>query len=268
MSWYKAATPKKIGGGVELDPILNNNSWEAIQYAVQQGIASDYWNVGERKEIILNGTCRSRTFNNYKIYAYILGFNHNAELEGDNTVTFQIGFDALEGGNHIALCDSNYERTWGRGFCMGSSSSNSGGWNGSVIHKYTIPEFINCLPSDLQSVLKAVNKYTDNTGNGSGAAASITTTQDKVFLLAEYEIFGSNYYANPYEKNSQAQYDYYKNFNSKMYNDQNTGTAVYWWERSVYGYSTSDFCVVHNNGGADANICSYSWGFAPAFVVG
>ena len=258
------------------DPVLNNNSWEDIQRAAQEGIASTTWNVGDRKEIILNGTCRARTFNNYKVYAYILGFNHNAQLEGNNTIHFQIGFDALSGGNHIALTDWTHSDPYGAAsgtrFCMNDTQTNVGGWNGSLMRTTTIPEFINCLPSDLQDALKAVNKYTDNgTGSTHESSADVTATQDKVFLLAEYEIFGSIKYANPYEQNSQAQYDYYKNGNSKaMYNDQRTGYAASWWERSAYSSNTERFCMMYSpNGGSENRAYSYySYGFAPAFVVG
>lgn len=249
-------------------PALNDASWAEIQQAAQSCRASDYWNVGDRKEITLNGTCRARTFDNYKVYAYILGFNHNAELEGNNTIHFQIGFDALENGNHIALCDSYY--TSGTRFCMNNTYRNAGGWNGSLMRTTTIPEFINCLPSDLQSVLKAVNKYTDNTGNTSDVAANVTATQDKVFLLSEYEVFGTRTYANQYEQNSQAQYDYYKNGNSKIiYNDQNTGTSVRWWGRSAFYNNTQSFCYVGEDGNTSGAInADRSYGFAPAFVVG
>ena len=256
-----------------LPPTLNEATWDYIQQAAQDGTASELWGVGDRKEIILNGTCRERTFNNYKVYAYILGFNHNATLEGNNTIHFQIGFDALSGGNHIALTDwtdtNPYGSTSGTRFCMNNTYTNVGGWNGSLMRTATIPEFINCLPSDLQDVLKAVNKYTDNTGNSSDVAANVTATQDKVFLLAEYEIFGARSYANQYEQNSQAQYDYYKNGNSKIiYNDQVTGTAVIWWERSPSYKSKRPFCCVNFDGEAANSNAHNSLGFSPAFVVG
>lgn len=254
-------------------PTLNDSSWAEIQQAAQNGTASQYWNVGDRKEITLNGTCRARTFNNYKVYAYILGFNHNAALEGDNTIHFQIGFDALEGGNHIALTDDYgyvYDDGGERQFCINKTQSSVGGWNNSFMRNTVIPAFISCLPSDLQSALKAVNKYTDNgTGNTHESSADVTATQDKVFLLAEYEVFGARRYANQYEQNSQAQYDYYKNKTDNdriMYNDQSTSTAVHSWERSPC--DSYQFCMVRDNGTTNRYDSWYSIGFAPAFVVG
>lgn len=253
---------------------LNEATWDYIQQAAQDGTASELWSVGDRKEIILNGTCRERTFNDYKVYAYILGFNHNAELEGNNTITFQIGFNDLTDGVPIALTNwttADVYLNYNSGFKMNNTATSAGGWNGSFMRTTIVPEFISCLPSDLQSVLKAVNKYTDNVGNGSKEAANVTATQDKVFLLAEYEIFGARAYANQYEQNKQAQYDYYKNKTANdriMYNDQRADTSIWLRERSPYYGDQSSFCVVRNNGSGSAGSSIYSLGFAPAFVVG
>lgn len=46
--------------------------------------------------------------------------------------------------------------------------------------------------------------------------ANVTATTDYLFLLAEFEVFGSRSGANQYEQNSQAQYDYYKAGNSRV----------------------------------------------------
>lgn len=271
MFYYFNAEMKYYEKPFAPDPVLNNNSWEDIQKAAQLGVAADTWNVGDRKEIILNGTCRARTFNNYKVYAYILGFDHNAELEGDKTITFQIGFDALENGNHIALTDI-YNGAYSQGakeFVINTTNTNVGGWENSYMRTTVIPDFINCLPSDLQDVLKTVNKYTDNFGGKSNIEEHVTATQDKVFILAEHEVWGSRTYANQYEASKQAQYDYYKNGGSKVrYDDQSTGTAVIWWERSANYNNATTTCRVSNSGDAAGGNSSYSLGFAPAFVVG
>ena len=248
-------------------PALNDLSWSDIQGIAQQGNALDYFNVGDRKAVVLNGTVGAKTFSNQTVYAYILGFNHNASVEGNNTIHFQFGFDALSGGNHIAFCDSNYGST-GSGFRMNTSYTNSGGWSSSYMRNTIIPAFINAMPLDLQNALKTITKYTNNTGKDNTASA-VTATQDKVFLLSEYETFGTRSYANQYEQNSQAQYDYYKNGNAKiMYKDTSTSTAAYWWERSPHYDNSMDFCRVNTIGRANVSNADYSYGFAPAFVVG
>lgn len=250
-------------------PTLNDSSWAEIQQAAQNGTASTYWNVGDRKEITLNGTVGEKTFSNKKVYAYILGFNHNASKEGNNTIHFQFGFNALSGGKHIAFCDSYYGNT-GSGFRMNALNINSNGWSGSYMRSTIIPAFINAMPSDLQSALKEITKYTDNANATSHNSSSyVTATQDKVFLLSEYEIFGVGSLANQYEQDSQKQYDYYKNANAKiMYNDTSTSSAVHWWERSPRSNNSTGFCRVGDGGGASAGNAYVSLGFAPAFVVG
>ena len=264
--WYKK------GGGMVLDPVLNNNSWEAIQWAAQNGVASSTWSVGDRKAVVLDGTVGAKTFSNKTVYAYILGFNHNASVEGNNTIHFQFGFDALTGGNHIAFCDSSYNsRGSTSAFRMNTSQSNRGGWKDSYMRNTIVPAFINAMPSDLQAVLKAITKYTDNEYNvtAHNTASYVTTTQDKVFLLSEFEIFGNRTYANQYEQDSQVQYDYYKNGNAKiMYRDTSTSTPVIWWERSPFYNSITQFCMATVNGDAEYGTTHYSYGFAPAFVVG
>lgn len=248
---------------------LNDYTWSEIQQITQAGLAPEYFNVGDRKKVTLNGTVSGRTLSNYKWYCYILGFNHNAATEGNNTIHFQFGYSALSGGVHTALTQS-YDSVW-EGFRMEKSNTNVGGWNSSLMRTYTIPEFKNCLPSDLKSVLKAVTKYTDNTGNASNKVADVTATLDEIFLLAEYEVFGSWMGANKYEHadSKQVQYDFYKSGNSKiMYNDQSPGTSVDWWGRSPNGSYSTIFCYVNKDGVSGGNAGNRSRGFAPGFCVG
>ena len=258
--WYKK------GGGYVLDPVLNNNSWEAIQWAAQNGVASSTWSVGDRKAVTLNGTVGVKTFSNQTVYAYILGFNHNASVEGNNTIHFQFGFDALTGGNHIVFIDSSYGNTGSSpAFKMNTSRrTNSGGWQYSYMRNTIIPAFISAMPSDLQSALKTVTKYTDNARTSKHDTSSyVTSTQDKVFVLAECEIWGGRWYANQYEQNSQAQYDYYRNGGSKVTFDEKA-----YWYRSPYYDNGMQFCGSTYDGRAYHWDAYTSFGFAPAFVVG
>lgn len=248
---------------------LNEYTWEEIQKIAKAGVGADYFSVGDRKEVILNGTVAGRTLSDYKWYCYILGFNHNAATEGNNTIHFQFGFNALSGGTCTALTQGYYAYS-GTGFCMNDTSTNVGGWKSSLMRNTTIPEFKICLPSDLKSVIKAVTKYTDNTGDSSNVSDHVTATQDDIFLLAEYEIFGSRKNANQYEytDGKQAQYDYYKSGGSKnIYNDQSTEKEVMWWERSPRYDKASSFCDAERTG-ASADGANRSIGFAPGFCVG
>ena len=162
---------------------------------------------------------------------------------------------------------------------MNTSNTNSGGWNNSYMRKTILGNtntptnplensFMAALPADLRAVMKSVTKYTDNTGNSSNSSGNVTATTDYLWLLAEFEVQGARTYANQYERNSQAQYQYYKSGNSKVaYKYNATGTAVYWWLRSAYYDRSSHFCSVRTGGSANGNIASYSLALLPGFAV-
>ena len=258
---------------------LNNNEWSVIKSVSDAGQGANYWSIGDRKEVTLNGTVGHLTLSNYKTYAFIIGFNHNASVEGTNRIHFQIAKTALSGGKDVALCDSEYNlQVYETGyFSMNSSNTNSGGWArskmrtnicGTSLSSYS-GTIIAVIPAALRAVLKSVTKYTDNTGDGSTAASAVTATTDYFFLLSEYEVFGSISYSNSNESSKQAQYAYYSAGNSKIkYKHNGTSTAAYWWLRSprasvVYAFVS----VASRNAFADYNNAQDSLGFAPGFCV-
>lgn len=243
---------------------LNDISWADIKRISDAGKSSSYFAIGDRKEVTLNGTCIKLSFSNQKYYCYIIGIDHNSSREGSNRIHFQFGYTALSEGNHIAF-NSEYD---GSDFYMNISNTNSYGWNNSFMRKNICAQFKNCLPTDLKSVLKSITKYSDNTGGGADAASYVTATMDDIFLLAEYEVFGSRSYANSAEQNYQAQYQYYKNSNSKVrYKHNSTRTPMDWWLRSVYAADQFGFCFVSFAGSTSVTSADYSLGFAPAFCV-
>ena len=261
---------------LSVDPVLNNNSWETISKVSQMGLATQYWSVGDTKTITINGKVGNTTFSNLSVDAFIIGFNHNSALEGDNRIHFLIG---KSGGKLVGLCDGSYNSTTGD-FYMSSNGSNSGGWNASHMRKTllgnsgtptspTANTLLAALPSGLRSVMKSVTKYTDNTAKGGENAASyVTATTDYLFLLAEFEVQGVRAYANSYEQNSQAQYDYFKAGNSKIaYRHTATETAVRWWLRSARYGSSFDFCGVASGGSYSYYSAHYSLGVLPGFAV-
>ena len=255
--------------------VLNNNDWNTIKTVSDAGQGANYWSVGDRKAVTLNGTVGALTLSNFTTYAFILGFNHNSSLEGTNRIHFQLGKTALSGGTDVALCDSYYTNTGG-GFRMNTINSNSGGWAssnmrtaicGTSLSSYS-GTIIAVIPAALRAVLKSVTKYTDNTGNSSSSASAVTATTDYFFLLSEYEVFGSTTYANRNEASKQAQYSYYSAGNSKVkYNHSATSTTVPWWLRSPYASTSKFFALVSAGGSVSYGSAGYSYGFAPGFCV-
>lgn len=257
--------------------VLNNNDWATIKEVSDAGQGANYWSVGDRKAVTLNGTVGALTLSNYTTYAFIIGFNHNQGLEGANRIHFQLAKTALSGGTDVALCDSQYNlQVSATGyFSMNSSSTNSGGWNssqmrtkicGTSLSSYS-GTIIAVIPAALRAVLKSVTKYTNNTGNSSDAGA-VTATTDYFFLLSEYEVFGTISRGNPNEASKQAQYSYYSAGNSKVkYNHSATSTAVVWWLRSPFAGNSTYFTLVIPDGAASNADAYYSIGFAPGFCV-
>ena len=124
------------------------------------------------------------------------------------------------------------------------------------------------LPSELLAVMQPVTKYTDNTGNSSNTSGAVTATTDYLFDLSEFEVFGSRTYANQYEQNSQAQYDYYKAGNSRVaYNHTAVTTAVWWGLRSPYYLTTGTFVVVWTDGNITDDYATLSGGLRPGFAA-
>lgn len=261
---HTAPSDKTINVTVSLpDTSLANNTPDIIAAAAKSGQAANYWSVGDKVGIAVNGSFGGLSYNN-TVYAFILGFNHNSSVEGGNSIHFQFGKTAA--GVDIAFVNS-YGST-STGFCMNTSNTNSGGWNNSYMRKTICPAFLAALPKAWQNIIAACTKYSDNTGGGSNTASYVTATSDKIWLLSEMEVQGTRSYANSAEANYQKQYDYYRNGNSKVkYQHTATTSACGWWLRSVYASITNAFCIVNAGGSAHNNYAYYSRGFAPGFKV-
>lgn len=257
---------------------LNSNSWATIKAVSDAGQGDNYWDVGDTKAITINGNVGNTNFSNLSINVYIIGFNHNSAREGNNRIHFKIG---KIGGTQVALVDSQY----GSGvsssgyFSMNTSNTNTGGWANSY-HRRTLlgntgtptsppsNSLLAAMPADLRAVMKAVTKYSDNTGGGSNTASYVTSTTDYLFELAEFEYHGARTYANSAEQNYQQQYAYYQAGNSKIHYKHNaTGTAADVACRSVRAAGSSGFCLLANDGTATYANAGYSWGVAPGFAA-
>lgn len=250
------------------NPSLADNTPETIKMVAQSGQAANIWSEGDKIPIVLKGSVGALSFDGLYYYsAFIIGFNHNSSVEGSNSIHFQFGKHAS--GTDIAFVDNSYNNSGSSaGFRMNTRNSNSGGWDGSYMRKTICPAFLAAMPAEWQNVIVACTKYSENTGGGNDTASYVTATQDKIWLLAEFEVFGTRYYANSAEQNYQKQYDYYKNGNSRIkYWHSNTGTACRWWLRSVLATSSYSFGLVNTGGSLSSYSAYFSIGFAPGFKV-
>lgn len=215
---------------------LEATSWDNIAAVSKFGQAPNYWKVGDKKNITVNGVTYA---------AQIIGFDHDTLTTADGSrikagITFQL-VDCLK-----------------TTYSMNGSNTNVNGWRSSTMRTSTMATLLNQLSSDLKSVLKFVNKVT-SVGNGS---SGLETTSDKLFLLSEIEVFGATQYSYAGEGK---QYEYYTAGNSTI--KKVNGSANYWWERSPRSGDTYNFCSVSNSGAAHNNYASDSYGVSFGFCV-
>lgn len=245
-------------------PQLKECTPSQIKQMAQAGTAPNYWAVGDRVAIKLNGTVGNFTFHNEMCYIFIIGFNHNSSIEGNNSIHFQFGKTA----NNIDI--AIFTSTPSSYFAMNniSNSTNTGGWKDSTMRNIRCPEFIAVMPEEWQNIITSCTKYSDNTGGGNDNASHVTATSDKIWLLSEFEVFGIREYANSTEKNYQKQYDYYKNGNSKIkYNISEKSFAISWFLRSPASNNNNMFCAVRQGGLASMITAYTSCGMSPCFKV-
>lgn len=244
---------------------LNDTSWTAIKQVSDANMGANFWSVGDCKEVTMNGKVSDGlTLSNYSAWVYIIGFNHNAEREG-NGIAFQ-GFKATKNGTPVCLTDSSYnsDKTGETLFKMNNSNTSVGGWSSSHMRSAVMPLIKAAFPADLQAVIKPSTIFTTQ-GSGDGAC---TATEDDVFLLAEYEVFGKHKYASSQEPNYLKQYAYYAAGNIKVkFKHNDTGTAAFYWERSPGAGGSTSFCCVHTDGSSAASGAYNSRGVSPAFKV-
>ena len=246
-------------------PVLNDTSWAIIKQVSDAGEGQNYWAVGDCKEVTMNGkVSNGLTLENYSAWVFIIGFNHNAEREG-NGIAFQ-GFKFTKNGTANCLVDSSYLSTtrYGAFFCMNNADTSAGGWESSQMRKNVMPLIKAAFPAELQSVIKPSTIFTTQGSNDNAC----TATEDEIFLLAEFEIFGVRQKASLQEPNYLKQYTYYSAGNSKVkYRHDSAYAAVYWWERSPSRSVGNEFCSVDVSGNAYANTANLSYGCSPAFKV-
>lgn len=213
-----------------LEDNFADNDWADIIAACQSGSVPASWVVGNHKNMTINGQ-------QYRID--IIGKNHDTYASGGTApLTFQM---------HDCYTETKQ---------MNSSNTNSGGWQNSAMRTTHLPAILNMMPAEVKAAIRDVQKKS-SAGNQS---SSIQTTNDKLFLLSEIEIFGSTTYSFAGEGK---QYDYYKAGNSKVKNL--SGSAYNWWERSPYSSTSTAFCSVNSSGNATADSASYSYGVAFGF---
>lgn len=220
---------------IALVPKFANASWSFISTIAELGVANIAWNIGDTKQFTINGA---------KYDAQIIGFNHDTKTAGG-----------------VAGITLETKTCYGTKGQMNTTATNAGGWRDCAMRNSTLPALFAKMNSDLVAVIKKVNKITSAGSN----SATLITTSDTLFLLSEYEYYGTSTYAVSGEGK---RYAYYAAGNTAAKSFQGSSPSLHW-ERSPRKNMSSQFCQVGNNGQADydGNGANFNMPFSIAFCV-
>lgn len=266
--------------------VFNNNSWVTISQVSKVGKAAQYWAVGDAKEI----TPKTKKIPNVnfsinikKTFVFIIGINHNAELEGNNLIHLGCFRDALNEDQYTSrFCliqnENNMFKTrtqYTKDFIMSwvedlGGPNNDGGWKDSFVRNYSDFYFIEqFFPDDFLAVTRKAKKYTDNVGNGTGSIVSnVIVTEDWFCIPAPKELGYSTPLCNAYEANYQAVYKYFESGNkTNMLTQIDLGQSGAYWLRSPVHNSKNLFTYVKENGYVSSTFSDTSLGYFYIFFV-
>lgn len=199
---------------------LAQYTWNEIDMISQAGLASEYFAIGNEKNIVVNGET---------LTLQIYDFNHDT-LSSNGTSKAGITF----GTKHLMATKKAITP---------DGISNGGGWTYCNIRSWLNNTLFEQLPIDLIYKIKTVNKLT-SIGERSD---TIGTTQDKLFLFSEVECIGSTIYSKPGEG---TKYPIFTDNTSRIKKLSNgIGTNQDWWTRSPSAGGTVAFIFIYNGSG-------------------
>ena len=217
-------TPANIKDGVTIFNVtgilkekqLEDYTWSEINDIVSQGLQEVKFSLHDTKTF----TVGSET-----VTVEIADFNHDDKSDGS-------------GKAGISFILKNCMNTKHN---MNPTDTNVNGWSGSAMYSYLNTDIYNQLPSDLQSVIKPVNKITSE-GNQS---TTLQTSSDKLWLMSRVEVFGGS--KPSYTPDGEGiQYPIFTDNANRI--KQVNGSNSYYWLRSPRVDSSRLFCYILDDG--------------------
>ena len=217
---------------------LDLYSWDEISEIANSGKAKNYFAIGDMKEIILDGIVGDTEFSNCPISVFIIGFDHNPEIEGYNKIHFKLGIVkynattnrevALEQKSGatmpFALNSVNeaveYRDSYLRKTILGSDVADASSPKENTL--------LAALPLGLRTALKKTPKSMNVGGHFRNEPDKVAN--EYLWVLSQKEYLGTE---NSYEKNYptlDARYEYYVKAGTSLptlyiYKKANNGTA-------------------------------------------
>ena len=265
----------KIVVNYESPKSFAEDTWETIA----ENTSSDVYNVGDTKEVAIDGFTNTEAGSN-GLYTVRIANNSNYDCTLDSKTA--CGF-VVEFVDIITTHNMNSAGTYnGTYYDFGV---NLGGWPSSSMRDYIQNTLLGKLPSDLQSVIADTTVISGHGPADKGERIDGNWgTTDKLYLLSSGEIYSDCLTSNcfdtasyPYNGSGATttrQLDYYDGVTTSANYEktikQQNGTSTRWWLRVAYAKEAWGFRIVHPDGiNYDVYYgASYEGGVAPAFRIG
>lgn len=234
------AKSASISVSADIGPVgvsFATDSWETIAAVAENGTASQFYSIGDTKNITISGIGT--------MTLEIADFDHDY-LSGSTS--------AQKAGISIITKDLLYQT-----YPMNSGNSNVGGFSVSLLDETLNSTIYNALPADLRSVIKTIYKWY---GNGGGATGGKFEGR-KLWVPLEYEMFGTTTFAPSTEHSTgnARKYPIFTDNASRIKKLNNgSGSAQWYWEASPYASNATGFCAVTSGGSANYNDASLTFG--------
>ena len=233
----------EVWPGLPARDALQNMSWADISSVSRAGKASEYWQLGDTKQITIGATFYT---------AQVIGFDHDR-------VSNQAEYGRKNAGLSFQLVEI-YEISK-----MHAENYSSALWYSdhqnldSLIRRTRLPSVYAQLSPELQSVIVPVDKEYAQVRDGT-AKGGLSST---LWLPSYKELFGGADSAAIHSEGEQ--YAFYAAGNSKI--KQYGGENTIWWTRSPYSQEAR-FYAVHGTGNAYGYfVTAANTGYAPCFCV-
>lgn len=171
-------------------------------------------------------------------------------------------YDDSCNGTWLLMQDIYENRAW--------HSSNTNDYANSTIHSYLNSTFLNLFESNIKNAIKQVKlPYRKGSGTSTTVTSGSNGLSAKIFLLSATETsFDFSYMPS----GEGAELAYFKGCADNSSDSKRVaylnGSAAYWWLRSPYCSSYSNYALyVYSNGGWGGCCCSDSSGIRPALIL-
>lgn len=203
---------------------ISNMSWDNIRQVCLSNLASSFWKVGDVKTI----TSKSGNTYNIRLCDLQAGRYEYADGSGKSKAVFEFVDLYKLNGSYIDTKINNF--------------MNYGGWQECKLRSTVIPNIIDDLPDDLVSAISEV-KVLCSIGGGNNQ--QVNSSNDKLFLPAEIELFSKKHYSIGLPESPLGQFDYYKANNT---DEARIKSDRSYWERSPASNSNKYFCMIYSTG--------------------